>query len=535
MYNDVIWENRSYYIGVGNLGTGLLNQQNQVALFTSFSNTQAPSQPSANSSQSNGNGTIITGGSGACTPASYWDIGVRGDTGPGNHASGLTLAPTYSVLTDAGDYPGNNNLGANPTVVSQYCNGSRSPPEFMSSGYQVPPGIADAQVPNPIFNLTPAATVDEGNNWINISWGPLAETGPVTNTLLGNYALANGSPAINYIPLVSVAGALAPSTDFFGNPRPSAGSRIDVGAVEFQGTSTPLPTLSPDVLNFGNVLQGTASAPQTLTVSNPAGATPLTGITLAFAPVPNTATLQFSRTGGTCGATLAAGASCTINVVFQAPAAAGTVNGTLTVTGSAPIAGSPVSLAGTASPPPTLTSIGPTSGLRGTAVAVTLNGTNFSLLGSSVNVSGGGITVSNVSVQSTSTITATFTIAANATLSSRNVSVTTGGLTTGNVAFAVTAPPPPTLSLVTPNSHTRGGAAFSVTLTGTNFVAGAAVAVSGGGGFGGGGVFVTGVTVVNPTTITANFTILRNAAQGTRNVTVRTLGGTSNSATFTVK
>ena len=45
-------------------------------------------------------------------------------------------------------------------------------------GYQVPPGIADATVPNPIFNLTPAATVDEGNNWINISWGPLALTNP---------------------------------------------------------------------------------------------------------------------------------------------------------------------------------------------------------------------------------------------------------------------------------------------------------------------------------------------------------------------
>ena len=43
-------------------------------------------------------------------------------------------------------------------------------------GYQVPPGISDATVPNPIFNLTPAATVDEGNNWINMSWGPLTVT-----------------------------------------------------------------------------------------------------------------------------------------------------------------------------------------------------------------------------------------------------------------------------------------------------------------------------------------------------------------------
>jgi len=39
-------------------------------------------------------------GTGQCASgASYWDIGVRGDTGPGNHGSGFTLAPTYSVLT----------------------------------------------------------------------------------------------------------------------------------------------------------------------------------------------------------------------------------------------------------------------------------------------------------------------------------------------------------------------------------------------------------------------------------------------------
>ena len=54
-----------------------------------------------------------------------------------------------------------------PALVSQYCNGSRTPPEAGGMGYKVPPGISDATVPNPIFNLTPAATVDEGNNWVN--------------------------------------------------------------------------------------------------------------------------------------------------------------------------------------------------------------------------------------------------------------------------------------------------------------------------------------------------------------------------------
>ncbi len=105
----------------------------------------------------------------------YWDIGVRGDTSASSHGS-LTLTPTYSVLTAGytGNGNPNHNSNNNPTVVSQYCNGSRIPPELGSAGYQVPAGISDATVPNPIFNLTPAATVDEGNNWINLSWGPLS-------------------------------------------------------------------------------------------------------------------------------------------------------------------------------------------------------------------------------------------------------------------------------------------------------------------------------------------------------------------------
>jgi len=38
----------------------------------------------------------------------------------------------------------------------------------------------------PLFNLTAGATVDEGNTWINIKWGPLALTNPVTGVTLGH-------------------------------------------------------------------------------------------------------------------------------------------------------------------------------------------------------------------------------------------------------------------------------------------------------------------------------------------------------------
>jgi hypothetical protein len=546
LYNDVFWENRSYYIGVGALGPGILNQQNQVELYSSFTNAPAPSQPGGNGSSpssgdataTNGNGVIVTGGTGACTAASYWDIGVRGDSGPNNHSSGLTLAPVYSVLTDAGDYPGNNNLGSNPTLARQYCNGSRIPPELGTAGYQVPPGIADAQVPNPVFQLQPAATVDEGNNWINISWGPLAETNPA-GVLLGNYALASGSPAINYIPRVSVAFLLAPSTDFNGNPRPASPlTGIDVGAVEFQGASTPLANVSPTVVNFGNVLQGTTSGVQTVTLSN-SGPGALTGIAATFSG-------GFARAagaaGGTCTATLAAPTilvptqTCTIGIVFTAPnpATGAQTNGTLALAASRTILGSPVALSATSAAPPTLASVNPISGLRGSSTTVTLSGANFSTLdtGSTVQVAPAtGVTVSNVTVLNASTITATLTIAGNAPATARTISVTTGGFTTNTVPFTVTSPPPPTLTAISPASHTRGGGAFPVTLTGSNFTTGSTVAVSG--GFFG-GVIVTGVTVMSSTTITANFTILAGAPQTSRNVTVTTPGGTSSAVAFKV-
>src|SRR3989440_1411626 len=201
---------------------------------------------------------------------------------------------------------------------------SRVPPEFKSMGYQVPPGISDSTVPNPIFNLTPAATVDEGNNWINISWGPLAKTNPVTGSILGDYALAAGSPAVNYIPSTATANYnQAPATDFFGTLRKNG--FVDAGAVEFVATAG----------------------------------------------------------GGV----------------------------------------------------PTMTSIAPTSGTRGTIVQVTLTGTNLTGA-TAVNVSGTGITVGALTVTS-NTVTTSFTISNTATLSARTVSVTTPAGTSNTVTFTV--------------------------------------------------------------------------------------------------
>src|SRR4029077_10745788 len=302
LYNDVFWQNRSFYIAVGPLGTGTLNQQNVVTLHNAVSGTTAASQTTT----------------GACPAgASYWDIGVRGDTGPANHASTVTLSPEASILTSIAGYPGGGtgfrvHLASDPAVGSQYCNGSRIPPEFGGTGWQVPPGIADATVPNPLFSLQPAATVDEGNNWVNIAWGPLAQTNPVTGVTLGNYAPTATSPGRDYITalLSSRTYAAAPALDFFDHTR-KTNNAVDIGAVDF-GATVFIPTLTatvtPTTLAFGSWAAGTTSNALTVTVTN-TGNTALAGGTFTFGggtPQP------FSRPAGAAGGNCPASGAATL-------------------------------------------------------------------------------------------------------------------------------------------------------------------------------------------------------------------------------
>ena len=446
--NNIIWQNRAFNIGVGALSTQY--QQNVVSLFNAFSGTPAATQPQGDATTANGNGVIITGGTGACTPgASYWDIGVRGDTGPTNHASGFTLAPMYSVLTDATDYPGLHNLASDPTVVSQYCNGSRVPPENGGLGYQVPPGISDATAPNPLFSLTPNATVDEGNNWVNIGWGPLSMVNPVTNTQLSNYALAAGSPAIDYVP----AAGNYPTTDFFGNPRPdTANTRsFDVGAVENQNTGRTVPTLTSIAPNSG--LRG---AIVTVTLTG----TSLSSITAVNTP-PNIIVTSFTAVSSTTvSATLDITAATTLgNKNISVTTLDGTSN-TVVFTVTVP-------------PPPTLTSIGTGSGVRGTSVNVTLNGTNLTgATWSNATTTGyPNITFGTLTVNATGTsATATLTIAANASLGVKNLSVTTPNGTSNTVPFTVTGATV-AFSGSTPALNTGGTSTKTGTITVSNAAA----------------------------------------------------------------
>jgi hypothetical protein len=344
LQNNVFWQNRAFKIEVGTLGAGQQNQQAVVTLVPTLNQTLTGACPAT--------GTAVPNVPASGGPVNYWDIGVRGDMAANTHASGFTLNPSNSILTSFSDsYTGNGNLApASPGVVQQYCNGARLPPENGGKGYNAPPGRSESTGLYPVFminQITPAATVDEGHNWINLSYGPLALSNSasysgkgVALTPLGDYSITSSSPAVDKASAVN-----APSLDFFGTPRPQ-GSGFDIGAVEF-----PLPTVAPSPLAFGNVVVNTSST-LALTLRNPGHGT-LSGIGFMVTGS------GFSSTGSNCGPTLAAGASCTIPVTFS-PTATGAYSGQVTVTAAGvPVTGSPVSLTGTGVAP--IGSVTPTS------------------------------------------------------------------------------------------------------------------------------------------------------------------------------
>jgi hypothetical protein len=362
--NDVLWHNRAFHVEVGALGTGQQEQQAVVTL--------VPALNQALTGACVTQGTDV-GAPGSGGPVNYWDIGVRGDSGPtggnqlGTGGTDIRLAPHFSILS-SGNYTGNNNLGSDPLVVRQYCNGSRIPPEGCTGvaaidqprckGYNAPAGHSEFTGLPVVFalnQLTVAATVDEGNNWINLGSGPLAlanaATAPGTGmpqAPLGNYSIDTGSPAIN---TASATGA--PNHDFFGTQRPQ-GAGFDIGAVEFAGVVgggggpsaalTPA-TWSPTATRCSG-FSCLAEPTQVFTLTNTGSAT-LTGIAQAALGGTNASSYTIVRLLSTCGptgngqlfanTTLAPGASCTVTVRFQPPTnqSTGVKNATVSVTDAA--------------------------------------------------------------------------------------------------------------------------------------------------------------------------------------------------------
>jgi hypothetical protein len=142
------------------------------------------------------------------------------------------------------------------------------------------------------------------------------------------------------------------------------------------GTSVPTVTVSPASVTFPDQAVGTTSDTQLVTISN-TGTVVLNKTSILLSGGNRT---DFAQTNN-CGATLAAGASCTVSVTFT-PSASGSRSTTLTITDNASPGTQTVPLSGNGTSVPTVT-VSPSSvafpdqtvGTTGSAQNVTMSNT----------------------------------------------------------------------------------------------------------------------------------------------------------------
>jgi hypothetical protein len=124
-------------------------------------------------------------------------------------------------------------------------------------------------------------------------------------------------------------------------------------------------------------------------------------------------------------------------------------------------------------------------------------------------------------------LTANITVASGATTGARDVTVTNPDLGTGSCTGCFTVNAGPTITFPTSSSQkvVANGTTTSFTVTGTNFVSGATVSISG-------GFNVNSVTFVNSSSLSVNVTARNGGgARGTYNLTVKNPdGGSATSA-----
>jgi len=176
---------------------------------------------------------------------------------------------------------------------------------------------------------------------------------------------------------------------------------------------------------------------------------------------------------------------------------------------------------------PTLGSSSPTTAVAGgPAFTLTLTGTNF-VNGTVVDWNGVALVTTVVSGTQLTAVVPAGDLATAGTASVTVFTPTPGGGTSSPLSFTIDNPVP-TSGLISPTTATAGGPAFTLTIAGTNFVAGSVVQWN--------GVALT-TTFVSATQLTAAVPASDIATAGTASVTVFNPtpgGGTSAGQTFTV-
>jgi hypothetical protein len=286
------------------------------------------------------------------------DAGVDPGTG-----AGVALAPTFQYVhpscaegrtttgsaIDIGAYEFNGGNVTPPPNAPSRCGTSGTPAP--TADLSVSSLAFGAQTLNTTSPGKSVSLTNNGNATLSISGilitgvnsGDFAQT-----TTCGSSLIAGAGCSINVTFTPAATGSRSASVSIADNATgsPQAVTLSGSGIV-----AAPVVVLAPANLTFAGQNVGTTSAGKQITLTNSGNAT------LNIAGI--SASGDFAQTN-TCGASLGAGSSCTINVTFT-PTAGGARNGTLTVSDDASGSSQAASLTGTGLTPGASASLLPSS------------------------------------------------------------------------------------------------------------------------------------------------------------------------------
>jgi len=299
-------------------------------------------------SQTNNCSTLAVGAS--CTVTVRFTPTISGTrTGAVTITSNANNSPTSIALSGTGIGTNTNLALGRPATASSQVNGAQTPAMATDGNANTYWESANNAFPQWL-------QVDLGGNYnigrVTLKLPPLAAWGTRTQTLSvltstdgTSFATAVGAATYTFTSPTNVVNITVPAA----NARHvriniTANSGWPAGqASEFEvypsGGGSPAATLStnPSSLTFASQPVNTTSAAQAVTVTN-------TGT--AAANVSSIAVSGDFLQTNTCASSIAAGASCTVNVSFR-PTASGTRTGTLTITSNATNSPTTVPLSGT--------------------------------------------------------------------------------------------------------------------------------------------------------------------------------------------
>jgi prepilin-type N-terminal cleavage/methylation domain-containing protein len=354
------------------------------------------------------------------------------------------------------------------------------------------PGIVDVRVSDPIYGTSAVSTAD------NYSYQP------VVTAISPTSGQAIGGDSVN----ITGSGFQSGASVYFGS---------QVASSAIYNSSTSLTAISPtgalgavDVTVFENGVTSAVTQPaDQFTYKN---LPTVASVTPDYGSAAGGTSVTITGTNFVGGATVKFGNNAATSVVVvsgttitaRSPSGAGTVNVTVTTVSGTSGIGVGDLFAYSA---PTVTGVSPNAGASSGGTQVTVTGTNFV---SGATVAFGASAGTAVTVNSATSITVTSPAGAG-TVDTR---VTTGAGVSATSVSDLYAYGAPTVTGVSPHfGATTGGT--TVTITGTNFVAFAAVSF--------GGAAPIAYTVNSSTSITAT----SPAGLGTVDVTVTTPDGTS--------